>query len=174
MTGEGNNGETVRQQLEAYIAERRVWLQDAVELVSGDRNADPAGVLEAPMQDPQQRRADATLLNLSDEQELRLREIAGRFGIGGEVDVTSQAEQQILEGGKPWKVEAEAAIATSAQTIIFSGSSYRKIGVDESDYMRVKYGVELAGNTEYDMVAKVAEKQRGFVLADSQEELPFG
>lgn len=157
-----------------YIQTRMVWLKDAVELVTGDRETPIENVFEFPMQNPQERRADATPLELTADKEQELREIAGRFGIGGEADVTSIAEHQVLEGGKPWKVEAEAKISNGAQTIIFAGSTFRRIGVDESDYMRVKYGVELAGDTEYDMVRKIAEKQHGFVLADEEEVLPFG
>lgn len=156
---------------EAYLAERAIWMADAVELISGSRETDPLSVFEPATEV----RDDSTGMQLTDEQEVALREVAGRFGIGGEADVKSGATHQILEGGKPWKVEAEAKITEAAETILFAGSPNRKLGQDEVDYLKTKLpeGEEPA-STEYEMVRQIAEMQEGFEPLESDEELPFG
>jgi hypothetical protein len=116
-------------------------------------------------------RDDAKEPELNPDKEAELREIAGRFGIGGEQDIQSDASVQIMEGGKPWKVEAEAAIA-QGDTVIFAGSSHRKIGDDERQYMHEKYGVDA--DTELEMIVAIAKKQEGFVPLEENEILPFG
>jgi hypothetical protein len=159
-----------QQSLESYVETRLAWMGDAVELVTGDRNIDPATVFELPMQDAEKARADDEGLQLSGEQQAGLREIAGRFGIGGEADVRSTAKQKIAEGAKPWKIEGEAAIGAN----IFAGSSFRKIGADEISYMERKYGGQWTGKTEYDVARTVAEAQESFVALAHDEEMPFG
>lgn len=183
MIGEANQGQEATLQTEAYIAERQRWIGDAVELLTGDRSTEPTQVLQAPMTGPNEARADQAGLELSVEQELSLREIAGRFGVGGEQDIKSNTDQEILEGGLPWKVEAEAinvlvrnrdteTIAHSPKTIIFSGSPFRKLGATEISYLELKFGT--AGTTEFDMVRQVAEAQEGFEPSEQDEVLPFG
>lgn len=159
------------QSIEAYLSERAAWMADAVEVLTGDREADPA-VVFAPATEV---RDDAAPLGLTAEQETFLREVAGRFGIGGEANVYSRAEVQILEGGKPWKIEAEAQIIHTAKTILFAGSPYRKLGQDETDYLKAKLpeGTEPADN-EYDMARQIAGLQEGFEALEADEVLPFG
>ncbi len=181
MSEQENQIEAVIQEQgpEAYLAERQAWVREAIEIITGDPTSDPNEVLPSAGQV----RADSPGLTLSQEQEHGLREVAGRFGIGGEVDVTSGAACQILEGGKPWKIEAEAAIAGDAATIIFSASNMRRagkgidaphLGQDEVDYMQGKYGVDLTGKTEYDMARVIAESQEGYMALEQDEVLPFG
>ena len=155
---------------EAYLAERLSWMQDAVEVMGAERTADPLEVFPEATEP----RDAAEALPLDEDQETKLREVAGRFGIGGEMDIRINAEVQILEGGKPWKVDAEAAIAGDAQTVIFAGSPYRTIGKDESDYLKEKYGVDLGDHSEYDMVRFLAEQQEGYEPLEVPETQPFG
>ncbi len=163
------NQENIQPRIEAYLDERAQWMADAVELVAGDRTANPFEVFP----EPGEVRAEGQGLNLTQEQEAQLREVAGRFGIGGESDVVNAARAQILEGGKPWKLEAEARIAGQAQTVLFAGSPYRKLGQDETEYLGQKFG-EVAGETEYDMVRQIATAQEGFQPLEEPEVLSFG
>lgn len=153
-----------------YLEVREGWVSDSVELLTGDRTQNPAEVLPLPTEV----RDEAESLPLSTEQEDALREIGGRFGIGGEQNVVIEADYQIMEGGKPWKVESEVRIAGSAKSLIFAGSPYRTIGEDESDYVAGKFDTDLSGKSEYDMVRLVAEKQDGFVPLETDEVMPFG
>jgi hypothetical protein len=184
-----NYNETERN-VDAYLHTRMVWIGDAVELLGGDRDLDPTTVLEAPMQDPTQARADseafklretetaglseAEITDLYDQKSAKLREIAGRFGIGGEADVLSRADVQINEGGKVWKVEAEDAISAHAKTIIFAGQTVRKLGADEILYTEAKYGPQPQEVSEFAMVRQVAEAHPRFVGLESDEAMPFG
>jgi len=156
---------------ETYIAERMKWMQDAVVLLGAEPDKNPLEVFPQPTEP----RDAAEALPLSEEQETKLREVAGRFGIGGETDVIAPTEVQILEGGKPWKIEAEAAIVGGARTVVFAGSPYRTIGSDESEYVLGKHGIELDKVvSEYDMARVLATKQEGFVALEKDEVLPFG
>jgi hypothetical protein len=164
--------ERLRQNLEVYVYERMEWMGDVVEIFSGgNRNLNPLEELS----EPTEVRAEAPDPQLGPEREARLREVAGRFGLGGEVDVISGADYQINEGGKARKVDAEAQINQGAKVIIFAGSPDRPPGDDEIAYMseRLEPGTEVA-KTEYDMVRQIAEWQEGFVPLDEPEVLPFG
>ncbi|HEY5442551.1 MAG TPA: hypothetical protein VIJ68_03365, partial [Candidatus Saccharimonadales bacterium] len=86
----------LKQNIEAYLDERREWMGDAVEIYAGDRdrNHDPLDVFPEPLAV----RGEAPDPGLTPGQENVLREVAGRFGIGGEADVVSSADYQINEG----------------------------------------------------------------------------
>lgn len=156
--------------IETYLRDRQVWIQDAVEVLGAERSADPLEVLPAATEV----RDDAEALDLSSEQQAQLREIAGRFGVGGEADVVANTEVQILEGGKPWKIEAEAAISGDSQTVIFAASQARKVGQDELTYMANGYGLDVEELAEYDVAREVATRMEGFTPLDEAEVLPFG
>ncbi len=174
MTTEAlNPSEHSRQAVEQYLQERMTWVADAVELICGSREADPREILS----EPAEVRSQSEGLKLNDEQEAKLREISGRFGIGGEADVVSYADDQITEGGKPWKVEGEIEIAKQhAKTLILAAAKWRDIGQDETSYMeeKLKAKAEPVGKTEYDMVRQLAELQGGFVALEEDEVLPYG
>jgi hypothetical protein len=164
-------GRDPRQELEAYVIEGQRLIAEAVKVLGYKPETDPAIVLPKP----EEVRDDAIGLELSEDQEESLRSIAGEFGIGGEVDVRSQATHQLIEGGKPWKVEAEVAISSEAAVLLFAGSPNRKIGNDELDYVANKTpGDQLAELTEYEMVRQLAELQPGFVPLKPNEVLPYG
>lgn len=170
-----NGPESVRADIETYIAVREAWIQDAVEVITGDRNTDPAVALQERTMDTEGAVRDDTVgLNFTDDQEQALREIAGRFGLGGHVDVLSHAEHQVQEGGKPWKIEAQLAISKGLGTrsIIMCGWPGRNLGADEQDYLQQKYGI--APTNEYEMARALAERQEGFVADETTEVLPFG
>ena len=157
------SNEQLRQSIEQYVADRKAWLQEGLEILGLDVYPEPTEV-----------RADGEDLGLSADQEIAFREVAGRFGLGGEVDVVSGARHQIIEGGKPWKIEAEAAIADKAETVIYAGSPHRIIGQDERDYLTTKYGAELPDQvSEYYAAVMIATNQKDFVISESSV-LPFG
>jgi hypothetical protein len=160
----------VQEDLESYISIRKAWVDDAVELVGGTRGTDPLMVF--PESTDVRREAPGLALNV--EQEKGLREIAGRFGIGGESDVTSQASHHLLEGGLVWKIEAEAANVGAAETIIFSGWPARIIGDNEVEHIHKKFSTTMTGTSEYDVARFIAERQAGFVPLEEDEVLPFG
>lgn len=159
-----------RAETEAYLAERLEWINDAVEVMTGNREDDPAQTFLPPTEV----RADAEEIALSEEQEAQLREVAGRFGIGTETDVCGTAKIRIKEGGKVWKIAAEAKIAADDETMIFAGSPYVKLDQDQADYMQRKYQVDLEGKSEYEAARTIAESQPGFVALEEDEVLPFG
>ncbi len=167
--------ENVRDGIETYIAVREEWIGDAIEVLTGDRNTDPAVALqERTMHEEGVARDDTLGLALTVEQEQSLREIAGRFGLGGHLDIPSNAEHQVQEGGKPWKVEAQLAISKGPGTrsIVMCGWPGRKLGPDELGYLDTKYGI--APSDEYEMVRQLAELQEGFVADEADEIQPFG
>lgn len=167
MTHEAKNPQ---DSIEAFIAKRKSWLDEAARIVGGE-GAAPSEVFLPPTEV----RADAPELDISEEEEAQLREIAGRFGLGGEQDIMTGADVDIIEGGKPWKVLAESAISSPTKLKVFAGSPYRKIGTDEVEFVQEKYG-DTAGQitTEYDMVWRIAREQDGFTPLDEEEVLPFG
>lgn len=159
------------ESVEAYILERREWLGDAVEVMGESRDRDPREVFPAPPEV----RAEASEVSLPPQQEVGLREVASRFGLGGEIDIPAAADVEIVEGGKPWKVEAEAAIAGTGSIRIYAGSPNRRIGADESAYMQQKLEpADVAAVTEYDVVRQLAELDPDFVPLEQDVVLPYG
>ena len=166
MSELSNNPET----LEQYIATREQWLADAAVMLTGNPEADPYTTFPSPTQV----RAEAPDPGLDTEQEAAVREIAGRFGVGGEADVPAFADISILEGGKPWKVEAEAKLATGVR--IYAGSPNVRIGADEAAYVQAKL-LDINGAaavTQYDMVQQIAELDPRFVPLKKEIIVPFG
>lgn len=161
-----------QESLEQYIQTRNEWLTEAAELVSGQAGANPFEVFPAPTEV----RRESEGLELSPEQETTLREIAGRFGIGGEQDVAATASHQIIEGGLAWKVMAETTIVDSARTLLFAGSPNRSIArEDEISFMQKLVGEGTAvGATEYEIVRQIATAQAGFEPLEQDEVLPYG
>jgi hypothetical protein len=150
-------GEQAAQSVAEYITQRQQWLADGVEILTGSREADPQQVFPAPTEV----RDDSAPLTLDEHQEAALREVAGRFGVGGEVNIPASCDYEIVEGGKPWKVDAEASISTGIQ--IFAGTNHRTIGNDESTYLRTKGCMATTEPmSEYDMIDTIARKQPGF------------
>ena len=183
MTDFDNSGEFVRENIDAFIDQRMQWMGDAVELLAGDREVDPLTALPAATVGLESARRDGVDPGLTPENEQKLREIAGRFGIGGENDVVGTAAHRIAEGGLVWKVEAELENmrhVDGLQTIILAGSPYRTLRDDEVEHIKKKYGaensngVDLTGETEFDMVRFVMERDENYTPHDIEGDLGFG
>lgn len=160
--------------LTEFVTERLGWVREIVEVKYGE---DVQGDLLELLPKPTSPRSDAPGWELDADQEHKVREIARRFGINAQEDLQSGAHTDFLEGGKPWKIEAELATTDQAEVIIFGGSNYRKLGADEAEFMTVKYGArqdETEPETEYQMVRRIAEGAEGFVAHDEDKVLPFG
>lgn len=163
------HGERAAQNVAEYVRQREAWLADGVEVLTGSREGRPADIFPSPTEV----RDDSAPLALTDEQEAALREVAGRFGIGGEVAIPAACDYEIIEGGKPWKMDAEASMSTGIQ--IFAGTPYRTIGNDEATYLRAKGYVDTTEPlSEYDVAQIVASKQPGFKELGVGVVLPFG
>lgn len=162
-------GERAAQNVAEYVRQRETWLADGVEVLTGSREGQPSDIFPSPTEV----RDDSASLALTDEQEMALREVAGRFGIGGEVTIPAACDYEIIEGGKPWKIEAETGMSTGIQ--IFAGTPYRTIGNDESTYLREKGYIKTSEPlSEYDMAQIMASKQPGFKELTAEVVLPFG
>lgn len=142
--------------LEEMLANQKQWLAEAVTIV-GKEGQEPSAVFDPASEV----RNDSPGLELSTFQEQELRDVAGRFGIGAEYDIPSGADYDLLEGGKPWKIAAEATMSEGIQT--FAGSPNRLIGQDEIDFFAEKHGVDASGWTEYESAVFIAKHQPGFV-----------
>lgn len=164
-----------------YLVLREQLLREAVAAVYPERSGEDAmEVFPAPTQ-PRDAAPDP---KLDARQVAELRRGAGRFGIGGELDVQSGADIQLLEGGKPWKVLAERKIAAGRR--VYAGSDHRLIGDDEVGFMREQIRIarglehveevplEDVAKTEYGMVRQLAELEAGFTPLEQDEVLPFG
>ena len=171
---EFQTGESREPQLSTreYVQERMQWVAEAVGVLAGDSSLDPQQVLPAATEV----RADGQNPNLTVEQEFALREIAGRFGIGGETDVHSGADHELIEGGLAWKIDAEAAIAQPNKSYIFAGTPHRPVNrEDEIEFMKKRLGDAVAiGTSEYDIARQLAEAQEGFLPIDKDMIMPFG
>lgn len=155
-------------------------LGDAVEVVAGNRDADPLKVFPAPGEV----RNEDEGLQLSDEQAAKLRAAAAELGFERQTDLPlSEAGLQgahvIIEGGQPHKIVAEAKMvvedaAANPKTIIFSASPYRRISSDaEKISARNQFGGQEP-ETEYDTSRMVAEGLAGFVAHKEELVLPIG
>jgi hypothetical protein len=159
-----------RVEAQAYLAVRQQWMADATEVITGNREAVPSEVFP----EPSEVRRESEGLELSPEQEAQLREVAGRFGVGGPEDVPSHANHQLIEGGLAWKIDAEAVITNPSGSVIFAGTPHRKITrEDEVAYVKNRLGTEDVPENEYKLAKALAAIQPGFEPAEERV-LPFG
>jgi hypothetical protein len=158
---------------EQYVAERQQWLGEAAQILYG---TEMAGVdLAETFTSAGEVRDEAEEIMLPPEREAQLREVAGRFGIGGETDIPAAADVEIIEGGKPWKMEAEARIARPGGIRVYAGSPFRTVGDDEKAYMQSRLEPqEAAGTTEYDVARQLAELESGFEPLEHDQVVDFG
>lgn len=154
------------------VVEQLGWLNELTRSLGGEK-----AKLEDIFPAPPEVRNDAPMPDWTPEQEADAREIGRRFGYGAEQDVLSglAGVVSIAEGGKVWKImaEAEAIKAEDSPRVIFSGSQYRRLGEDELNFLKENHDLELPPETtEYDAARWVAEQQ---IAGPSQPEvLPFG
>ncbi len=165
------------QTIENYLEEQRGYLQDAVAAVTGDSTMSAIDVFPTPTPV----RQDAEPIEMSAEEEAKLRAAASELGMGAAEDTLSSADHQIIEGGLAWKIAAEARISNPKSTMIFSGSPLRKINEAEDKFMTeflsptIKVGEFWdVGETEYDIARQIAEAQAGFEPFEQDVVLPFG
>lgn len=182
MTHENvSNTEQLRARLEARVAERQGWLQEAAELFGGE-GAIIEKVFQLPMTNPGEARRDSPSIAPSPEDEAKMREIAGRFGIGGEQDVTLEdagllpGHVRINEGGLAWKMLAEHKLESAAGTYIYAGSPYQATTATEQAH-EVKMLDRLAdtvSNTQYEAAEIIARSHPDFVPLERPYVMPFG
>lgn len=178
MTRErGNMGEEQEQvqTLQERVNEQLGWITQLVTELYGED-----AQVEEKFPQPTQPRDDAPDPGWAPEQEARAREVAQRFGYGAEHDVPSGliGGIRIAEGGKVWKIMAEAeAIRAEDQpvSVVFAGSPHRKLGEDEITFLMEKHEVTLPeGATEYDAARWVAERFSDASIHEEPEVLEFG
>lgn len=174
---------SLQNQFEAYVAERRGWVSNAADILAGKTGANVEETLPLPMEQQQGVRRDSATPELDPEGEQRLREIAGRFGIGGEQDVTLEAaglpggHVAVLEGGLVWKMTAESKISNGhASEYVYAGSPYRNTTDAEHAFevARLEINADNTSTTEYDAARLVAESAAGYVPLEEEIVLPFG
>ena len=113
---------------------------------------------------PPEVRDEAPMPDWTAEQESRVREVGRQLGYGAEQDVISGLEGAvcIAEGGKIWKIlaEAEAVKAEDTSRVIFAAAKFRMLGEDERNFLKEKYDLTLPPEaTEYDAAYWVASSQ---------------
>lgn len=165
MSEQNSNHES----LQSYVIERFEWLEAAARIVEPDSRS-----WTEVFGSPTEVRSQSPGLKLSEEQEADLRGVAGLFGIGGEHDILAAADYEIIEGGKPWKVQAEESLAYG--TLIYAGTPHRELGQDELDHLAevLPPSVEELPLNEYDMQRALATCKPGFVSHDEEKIVPFG
>lgn len=160
------------------VSEQLRWLNEAAEVIGG-----PNASIPAVFDLPPEVRDDAPMPDWTPEQTERIREIGQRFGYGAEQTVSSglTGGVRIAEGGKVWKMMAEAEAFNdekSPDSLIFAGSPYRNLGEDEKTFIEDKFGPESVSaqidETEYDIAIMLAKKQADGVLLDRPVIASFG
>jgi hypothetical protein len=161
-------------------------LREAAEIIVGERpetedehseTEEERSPIVKAFDPPNPDRAKAPMPDWTKDQITKVREKARQLGYGAEKDVASglTGGVRIAEGGKIWKIMAEAVAIKGeegATHLIFAGSPDRTLGEDELTFLRDKQDVELPeGTTEYDAARWVAERQ---VSAPEETALPFG
>jgi hypothetical protein len=167
------------------------WIEQGA-LQIGGKGAAVEDVFSLPPTD----RDTAPEPNWDGEQEAAARNLGERLGYAAEKNVPSGLRGGILldEGGKVWKMQAEAEARADEEdlhSVIISGSPYRLIGEDEKAHkvanfkkqlpedipdeeiesQVAEYEKSLEGFTEYDEAVEIAQS-----LVESVEEeiLPYG
>ncbi len=171
-------GVAAEEQVRQLITRYDVALAGGVTIGYPEREGEkPVDVFPAPTQP----RAEAPDPQWSADQEQGMRAAAAEFGFGrttdrtiGELGLTGA--HVVYEGGKPWKIEAEAAMVgaddyAQPASYTFAASPNRKIGEDEKTYIADKFGAHP--ETEYQVAQMVAEKTAGFVAHAQSKILPF-
>jgi hypothetical protein len=149
------------QQLKRAIAERvteqLAWLDQAAKVVGG-----PDATVPDVFDLPPEVRDDAPMPDWTPEQVDTVREIGRRMGYGAHEDVSSglRGSVCIAEGGKVWKMMAEAEAINGqedARTLVFAGSPFRPLGDDEHKFLAEVLGTpKPEGATEYDAAVWLA------------------
>ncbi len=186
MTNGPTGHETSLQaQMEQYALTRQGWVQEAADIVAHETGASIEDTFPFPMASPDEARRDSPAPILNSEEEVALREIAGRFGIGGERDVTLEdaglpdGHVAFFEAGLVWKMKAESETETentAASAYFYAGSPFVKATPREKEFQIERMGVasEEVRETQYEEARLVAESQPGYKALPEPVILPFG
>lgn len=166
-----------RDRAEVLASSYEKILRAAVEVVSPGNTE--AGVLEVFPKSGEVR-CEGEVIDLTPIQEASLREVVAQLGTGRRTDRTAEqigigpGYDADIEGGLPWKVLAELAVAADAGTFIMAGSPHRQVGPAEVRFLYER-GIPFNGSSEHDMVRSIVEVEPGFVQNETGDEvLPFG
>lgn len=162
-----------------YLAVRKGWVADTVEAITGDRSIDPLQVFPPATEVRSDGKSVVNVNGIEREitrnEENILREVGSRFGLGGETNVLTYADVQVMEGGKVWKIDAEAKITEGASKLFFAGSPFITIGDDEKDYLTSRKKIDSSNiRTEFDAATAIASSQPGFTGHPEAKTLPYG
>ncbi len=168
-------------------------LSTAVEIVSGNPDADPLTTFPAP----NEKREDDRGLELTEEQEPALRQAAAELGFGREQNLTLseiglQGADVVFEGGQGHKMKAEILSvledsAAEPRSYTLAISPHRKIkGAEPEITAKVlgykkettegkppEYDISKVGATEYEVGMQVVQQLPGFQALEQEEVLPF-
>ncbi|PJE65708.1 hypothetical protein COU91_00095 [Candidatus Saccharibacteria bacterium CG10_big_fil_rev_8_21_14_0_10_47_8] len=129
---------------------------------------------------PPETRDHAPIPEWNEDQVNRVREVARSFGYGAVEDVPSglRGGVRIAEGGKVWKILAEAELIDKdgdPTDLVFAGSPHRQLGDDELDFLKTQYSEDFPpGTTEYQAAAWVAKLKSDGAIAEQPADLSIG
>ncbi len=169
------------ESLEQFINDGREHIANVVEAITGRRDVDPLEVFVAPPST----RANAPDPGWSAETEAIAREAGRFFGLGIETDLPSGADVEVLEGGKVWKMFAEARITNGVE--FFAGSPDEPLDEEQKAFVAdelKRYSaedLERRGITriglpfnQYEAAELTARLQPGFEPLDEPEIVELG
>jgi hypothetical protein len=174
---EVNHNQDPRRIIAERTREQIGWIMELAQVIGGPE-ATVEDALQVPVVEGDTARDDAIHPDWTPEQTEKAIEVGRKFGFGAQETVPSGVAggTRYAEGGKPWKIMAEAnAIEDEpdVHTVVFGGSPFRHLGDDELKFVAEK-GIQLPENaTELDFVMALAK----FQCAEIHNEpvaLPFG
>jgi len=182
MTSPEFSAENPRQYAREILNQSSRVISEAVAIVSPDNpGVSPLDIFPAP----KERRSDDEGIELTEDQELRLRTCAAELGFGRQSN-RSMSElglyggHVIIEGGYAHKMLAEALLVVEDQSadpasIVISVTPNRQIDDAEREITARVLGIEVAnvGKTEYEVARQVANTIPGFEKAEFETELPY-
>lgn len=174
---------------ETMLENSQAILREAVEVVTGDAEADPLTVFPPA----RERRDDAPDPEFTEDQETRLRTAAAELGFGRTSDrIASEVGLNpgyiaIIDGGMVHKVKAEIELALADDVqpgrIVVAASSGRKIdstdpeAADEVESVKYQLGLTpttIINETEYSITKKLLATVPRFIPLEEPREVPLG
>jgi hypothetical protein len=128
----------VKAAIAERVQEQMNWIETSAQAIGGE-NASVEDIFELPPDV----RDEAPTPAWNPEQEAIARELGEKLGYAAEQNVPSgtRGGVALLEGGKAWKIMAEAEALkdeVDLKSIVVSGSPYRQIGTEEKQFMLKK------------------------------------
>ena len=158
----GNTANFDKAGLVEQIHEKMYRLNQAALIVGGE-----GSTVRTVFDMPTTPRDDAPMPDWNEEQVAGVYNVATMLGYGADEAVPSglSGAAFVLEGGKVWKIQAEAAAIKyekNPRSIIFVGSDKRKIGDDEQQHISSTLRQTEEGfpsvETEYDVAFALSQK----------------